>query len=102
MKITIEGVDNGYIVEAPNPMGEGRVKVVFDTDSLSTFNDNKGECEVIVHLLYEIMEHLCMGGSKHDTYRVRPVLELTESGELTDGYTVWCAREEVPNDQSEV
>lgn len=73
MKITIESVDNGFLVETH--------ETVQDTDHKSTLvyqideYNNFGEIDALQSALYEIINLLGLSGSRHDEKRIRVVLE---------------------------
>ena len=66
--LTIQRLDNGYLLTAPDNEGLGESEWVIedsDTDNLLS-----GE-----YLLWEVMEYFNFGGSKHDSERIRIVRE---------------------------
>lgn len=69
MKITITRVDNGYIVESVGE--ESKVEVIVDSEPHSPVYGSIGGMQ---ELLRTVMEKLGHYGSKHEKYRLRPVI----------------------------
>ncbi len=77
MKISIERVDNGFILKSPGDWDEstGKEQIkVFEENSRDEF----GEHEALQKLFYVIIEELGLYGSKHDAKRLRVTLEEKE------------------------
>jgi len=70
--LTISRVDNGYLLTASDLEGEGPAEwVIEDGDDVAGLvNLTSGEA-----LLWEVMDFFNFGGSKHDTGRIRVVVE---------------------------
>ena len=66
MTVTINEVENGFIVEGPAPNTEGIVQYVFETNSEEGSKEYE---EAFTQALYCVKELLGIYGSKHNKYR---------------------------------
>jgi hypothetical protein len=85
MKLTIETADNGYVLSYPgddpdlSSFKEIQYIAVEDTD----FNkDVISDARLTQKLLWEIMEHFQLFGSKHDEERCNVILRNKEGKEI--------------------
>jgi len=74
--LTIQRLDNGYILTSPGCDGLGDAAWVVEDgpDSTEFINLSSGEA-----LLWEVMDYFSFGGSKHDAERIRIVREPGEN-----------------------
>ena len=78
--LKITKASNGYILQ---PMGDDHEEegmMVYEEDDLDEF----GELEAMLKVLYGVIEHFGVYGSKHDAKRLRVVIVDREGEEIGD------------------
>jgi len=68
-EIRITKVDNGYVIEYPNDMGVKDIAVIEEPEEMD------GEKKAGVALLWWLIDHFGLRGSKYDEWRVTAMLE---------------------------
>ena len=81
MKITIEKVNNGYVVTFPDELADESAQVKEITRSLVIEEKETefGEQEAFVYLCFDLMDLLGINNSKHNRRRIN--IELTGEDE---------------------
>jgi hypothetical protein len=71
-RMTIERVDNGYLLEFPDPYEDDEADVLRTSREVIAEDDSKwGHLEAGQLLIYRMMEFFDLVGSKHDERRLR-------------------------------
>ena len=78
--LVIDKADNGYTAEYLDEEEDGRM--VKHQSVFEMTDDEKGELNCMVNLLYFIKEHFGIYGSKHDRYLLNiEIMDLGDGGE---------------------
>jgi hypothetical protein len=74
---TITGVDNGFKIKAGTVDGDGEPMVMRAVleEPEEYSSDAEREAKLISKLLWWVIDYFEMGGSKHDSHRVRVEIE---------------------------
>ena len=84
----ITKIENGFLLTYESELGEEIVEeaiVEQDRDSKGHFLDEQQTQARLAHdLCWSVIEHFCLGGSKHDKERVRVVIIDNRESEIED------------------
>ena len=69
-KLTIERVENGFVLEGDFKQDGGSYHMVFEE-----YDNEFGEIEAMQKVLFEVIEYFGLVGSKHDKKRIKVVID---------------------------
>jgi len=80
-ELNVKKVENGFILKYDEELDEG-TKIT--TEHIVEEDDTEfGELESGKRMLWHVLEHFCLSGSKHDSKRI-VICYRNEDGELVD------------------
>ena len=71
MTMLIKQVNNGFVIQYPNPNDEGEITEVIEVPSFSISSPTQEELAAYQRLCYTVLEAIGYYGSKHHEYRLR-------------------------------
>ena len=80
-ELNVKRVANGFILKYDEELDEG-TKII--TEQIVEEDDTaSGELEAAKRMLWQVLDHFALGGSKHDTKRI-VICYRNDEGELVD------------------